>query len=359
MSTAWTAPLAALWRAWRSLRPHEAAVFFGASLLMGVVDLSAMVEYRVGSELPGVLARHLLTPQLAGLVLLLCWLPATRSAAQGRARLLRLGGATLLGAALGMGASAALVATLSWPSMCDVISAHHGKPPCTEFGVAIQVGDTLFVLLPALLLVGLLELRARRLRQDEAAQALLREHAQLRRRALASRLAALQAQVEPGLLFDALVATEQAYDRHDPEASARLERLIRHLRIALPRLRDGGATLDGEAELIASYLDLLRDLGGTPPALEVDLAGRGGTSLPPMLLLPLLQRALRLSRPSRCWLHAGPPLCLGLDQPGLDREDEELCALRERLAVLDAELVCHATATQTEFLLMLKEDTRA
>ncbi|PZP31023.1 MAG: hypothetical protein DI603_13930 [Roseateles depolymerans] len=345
--------LRSVWSAWRSLRREEFAVFFGASLLLGAIDLGSLIEYRVGEQLPQVLARHILLPQLTGLVLLLCWLPVARGSSLGAARLRRIVAVTLLGSALGMGASATLVSSLSWPSMCDIISAQHHKPPCTVFSIAAQLGDTLWVFLPSLLIIGVLELQARRRRQDQAAQALLQEHAELRRRALASRLAALQAQVEPGLLFDALVAVEKAYARQDPDASARLDRLIRHLRIALPRLREAGATLDSETELIASYLDLLRDLGGEPPAFEADLGRGGTTSLPPMLLLPLVQRALQLGRPTRCWLRAGPPLCLGFDQAGLGEEDAELAALRERLAVLGARLVCRSGPGRTEFMLEL------
>jgi hypothetical protein len=246
-----------------------------------------------------------------------------------------------------------LAAALPWPSMCDIYALSHGKPKCTIFHAPAIIGDTLWVFMPALMLVGMLEFRELRRRQDQAAQDLLREHSQLRRHALAARLAALQAQVDPTLLFDALVSVEQAYARQDLTASERLERLIRHLRVALPRLRESGATLGGEAELIASYLDLLRDLNGQPPAFDAELGSRGATALPPMLLLPLVQRALRLSHPARCWLRADRGITLGFDEEGLCSEDAELASLRERLAVLDGRLVCSSSAGRTEFILEL------
>lgn len=344
----------AILASWRSLRPREAAVFAAAGLLFGAIDLSALLEYRVGEHLPEVVARHMLLPQVTGLVLMLCWLPAARSRASGPARRRQLIAATLIGSALGMALSYALRQVLPWPSFCDVVRASLDKPPCDEFRLTALIGDTLWVFMPALMLVGGLEIHARRKRQDAAAQALLREHGQLRRRALAAQLAALQAQVEPDLLFDALVAVEQAYARHDPGASARLERLIRHLRVALPRLRDAGATLASEAELIASYLDLLRDLGGHPPAFDCELGSRGAKPLPPMLLLPLVQRALRLGRPERCWLKAaGADVTLGFDQNGLCSEDADLASLRDRLTVLGASLACNSGAGRTEFTLEL------
>ncbi|MBW8844201.1 MAG: histidine kinase [Burkholderiales bacterium] len=342
-----------IWQSWRSLRPREAAVFVVASLLFGAIDLTSLLEYRVGAQLPQVLARHMLLPQVSGLALLLCWLPATRSAATGLARRRVLIAATLLGSLLGMALTYAVMQALPWPSICDIIRASDHKPACSEFRLAALIGDTIWVFMPALMIVGVLEIRAQRSRQEEAAESLLREHSQLRRHALASQLAALQAQVEPGLLFDALVSVEQAYARRDADASVRLERLIRHLRVALPRLRDAGATLGSEAELIASYLDLLRDLNGHPPAFDCELGSHGATQLPPMLLLPLVQRALRLGQPGRCWLEAGERVTLGFDQEGLCSDDADLASLRERLAVLGAKLVCTSGAGRTEFTLEL------
>lgn len=338
-------------RAWRSVRPTEALAFVTAALLFGAIDLTSLLELRVGDQLPQVLARHLLVPLVSCIVLLLCWLPAARSSPIHPARRQRLVAATLLGSMLTIAVVYPLATALPWPSLCDIYAATHGKPKCVNFRATAIVGDTLWVFMPALMIVGVLEFRAVRRRQDQAAQDLLREHSQLRRHALASRLAALQAQVDPALLFDALVAVEQAYGRRDANASARLERLIRHLRVALPRLRDSGATLGSEAELLASYLDLLRDLNGAPPAFDCELGRHGAMQLPPMLLLPLVQRALRLGHPQRCWLKVGDGITLGFDQEGLCSDDADLASLRERLAVLGAKLTCASGEGRTEFTL--------
>lgn len=342
-----------VWQSWRSLRWPEALVFVSAALLFGAIDLTSLLELRVGDQLLPVIARQLSLPLVSCAVLLLCWLPASRSSPVHPARRQRLVAATALGSVLAMGVLYPLAAALPWPSLCDIYAQTHGKIKCTMFRITAVIGDTLWIFMPALMIVGVLEFRTLRRRQDQAAQDLLREHSQLRRHALASRLAALQAQVDPALLFDALVSVEQAYGREDASASARLERLIRHLRVALPRLRDAGATLGGEAELIASYLDLLRDLNGDPPAFDCELGSRGATPLPPMLLLPLVQRALRLGHPQRCWLRADGRITLGFDQAGLCSDDAELASLRERLAVLDAKLVCTSAEGRTEFILEL------
>lgn len=342
-----------VWQSWLSLRWPEALVFASAALLFGTIDLTSLLELKVGDQLPQVLARHLTLPLASCVVLLLCWLPAARSHPAHPARRQRLVAATALGAALAMAMNYALGAVLPWPSLCDIYAQTHGKSKCMMFRATAVIGDTLWVFMPALMIVGVLEFRTLRRRQDQAAQDLLREHSQLRRHALASRLAALQAQVDPALLFDALVAVEQAYGRQDLGASARLERLIRHLRVALPRLRDAGATLGSEAELIASYLDLLRDLNGDPPVFECELGSRGATQLPPMLLLPLVQRAVRLGHPKRCWLAVDGSITLGFDQEGLCSDDAELASLRERLTVLGAKLLCRSAHGRTEFILDL------
>lgn len=351
-------------QSWRSVRASELLVFVTAALLFGAIDLTSLLELRVGDQLPQVLARHLLVPLLSCVVLLLCWLPAARSSPIHPARRRRLVMATLLGSALTIAVVYPLAAALPWPSLCDIYALTHGKPKCNVLRAGAIVGDTLWVFMPALMVVGMLESSAVRRRQDQAVQDLLQEHSQLRRHALASQLAALQAQVDPALLFDALVAVEQAYARGDAGASARLERLIRHLRVALPRLPRhqqlspggmAGATLAGEVELIESYLDLLRDLGGTPPDFDAPLGAQGATPLPPMLLLPLVQRALRLGPPRRCWLQVGggARITLGFDQDGLCAEDGELASLRERLTVLGATLACHSGPGRTEFTLEL------
>jgi len=342
-----------VWRSWRSLRPREALVFVVGALLFGAIDLTSLLELRVGEQLPQVLARHLSLPLLSCAVLLLCWLPAERSSPVHPRRRLRLAAATALGSALAMALTYPLAAALPWPSLCDIYAQMHGKPSCTMYRLTAVVGDALWISMPALMIVGVLEFRRLRRRQAQAAQDLLREHGALRRHALAARLAALQAQVDPALLFDALVAIEQAYGRQDADASARLERLIRHLRVALPRLRDAGTTLGSEAELIASHLDLLRDLGGSPPAFTADLGPHAALPLPPMLLLPLVQRALRLGHQARCWLRAGARITLGFDEPGLCHDDADLAALRERLAVLGATLTCTSGDGGTEFTLEL------
>jgi hypothetical protein len=322
-----------------------------AGLLLGAISLTSLIEYAVGDELWQVVALHSSVAAVAAILLLLCWLPAARSDPEHPQRRLRLALAILAGAVLSSLAADQLMQRLPWPSVCDIIARTKREMRCDDVLWTDIVGDTLWIFLPAALIAGVLEILQQRERQEDAAHALLLEHTQLRQRELAARLATLQAQVEPALLFQALVGIQQAYAEHEPEAGARIERLIHHLRLALPRLREREQALANEVDLIRSYLEVMQDLDGHALHFEADAAR---LKLPPMLLLPLVQRAVRLGPPTRGWLQVrGRSLVLGFDRPGLCEEDAELRGLHERLAVLDIQLGCQAGESSTEFTLRL------
>jgi len=359
--TARTNAIAHLLRAWASLRRREFVGFALAGLVFGLVDLCSALEMPLGAQWPPAILRQLLEPVLATLILLLCWLPAERSAAAHPQRVRRLAWAVGLGSLVSVTLVGLLEPALPWPSISDIIRAQHHLPPLPGLTWRGVLGDALWVLLPSSMMVGMLEL-LRRQRADQRALAyLLDEQAQLRRRAMAARLATLQAQVEPQLLFDALVDIERAYAHGD--GAARMELLIRHLRVALPRLRDSGSTLDQEADLLDSYLGVLRQLQRAPLQLRTRWAPElGGAAVPPMVLLPLLQRALRLAEPRECRLEAslgGGTLAVRLefDRPGLCNADDELRALEQRVKVLangPARLRCETGADlHTTFTLEL------
>lgn len=364
-----------LLNSWRSLRWQEAALFIMMGLLFGIVDLSYLLEIEIGDKLLPVLIRHLLVPMIVCAIVLLAWLPADRSAVDHPGRPWRLAGAVMLGSAVGMVVLYALMPNLPWPSIGELMRAKKGMPAQMPLHPMGLLGDTLGVFLPTGLLVTVIELLRRRRRSEQTVQRMLHEHSQLKRRAMAARLATLQAQVEPQLLFDALVDIEQAYGRGDPQAAQRMEQLIRHLRVALPRLRETGSSLEAEAELLESYLAVLRELRRIPLHFEAQWpAELNGADLPPMLLLPLLQRALRLAAtpPSRCTLRVEPLAAadrrerrgnsrglrieLTFDRSGLCGEDAELQAMNERLRVLSggpARLRCESQPDGTRFILEL------
>jgi hypothetical protein len=150
-----------------------------------------------------------------------------------------------------------------------------------------------FVLIGGLALAVYVRFRAARLARDAFAAAEM-ERVGASREVLASRLAAMQARVEPGFLLGTLAQVESLYER-DPQAGDRmLDGLIAYLHAALPQLRSQRSTLKQEAHLVESYLGIMQIRMGSrlefgvdvPPALD-------DCDFPPMVLLPLIDDALR------------------------------------------------------------------
>ena len=232
---------------------------------------------------------------------------------------------------------------------------------------AIFLESWLTVSIYSVLSVAVLEFRRRRERSRQVLEAALTEQAQLSRQLLESRLAAMQAQVEPQFLFDSLVDVQATYDRDAATGANVMDRLINYLRVALPRLREQGSTVRAEVELLAAYLAVVAARhDGSPTVHFIVPPEAAAARFYPMLLLPLVQRAMRVAQrdhgrvPGRIELVAkrhGQELgvLLRIDAAGLCADDPELARVRERLAGLYADrahLVCQEPATGgTEFVL--------
>ena len=138
--------------------------------------------------------------------------------------------------------------------------------------------------------------------------------AEAQRRALESRLQALQARVEPQFLFNTLAQVHTLYDVDPLKAGRALDDLIVYLRAALPHLRESTSTLEREVELANSYLNIARLTLGERFAFDIDVQRSAqDTSMPPMILLPLLDRLLeRLPSPSIDGaIHVGARVSIG------------------------------------------------
>ena len=127
----------------------------------------------------------------------------------------------------------------------------------------------------------------------EAFNAAELERVNASRDVLASRLAAMQAHIEPRFLLSTLAQVEALYDR-DPLAGDRmLEGLIAYLHAALPQLRVERSTLKQEVELAESYLRIVQIRMGSRLNYRVDVQSQlDGCDFPPMMLLPLIDDAL-------------------------------------------------------------------
>ncbi len=203
--------------------------------------------------------------------------------------------ATLLGA----GAAAAF-ATLSTTGRGSIL---------VEQGVAqsIQAMHTyafVFSLVMALLYFAHLQ-RSRA--QEQAATRLAAAQASqraTRRRLVQSRLQAVQARIDPQLLFEMLDAVRHAYDDDAARAERLLDELVTFLRAALPRMRSASSSVLREAHLARSYAQLRMLAGATDIDMRLDVCPEvEDARFPPGVILPLLDDALH-TRAGPCALSA-------------------------------------------------------
>jgi LytS/YehU family sensor histidine kinase len=157
-------------------------------------------------------------------------------------------------------------------------------------------------------------------------------------------LRAMQARVDPELLFNSLVSTDEGYAHGVEAGQRRLDSLIRFLRAALPSDFGGTSTVAREQELVEAYVALLNQRGGDPVQLQVRVdPGAGSEQMPSMLLLPLVRWALATpsARNVRTRIgRRGEMLAIEVESDA--RKDEaapagEIISVRDRIAQLYAE----------------------
>jgi signal transduction histidine kinase len=134
-----------------------------------------------------------------------------------------------------------------------------------------------------------------RLAELEAEQARERARStELERQAMAAKLSALQAQIEPHFLFNTLANVVSLIDSEPAQARRMLERLIELLRSSLAASRVQHATLDQEVRLVTAYLDILKVRMGERLRYELDIPPElGPAPMPPLTLQPLVENAIR------------------------------------------------------------------
>lgn len=349
-----------VWLAWRSLRRRELGCFVLFGCVLGGLNLLTLAAPDVGAGAADAMLTETLVPIARALILLAMWLPADRSRADAPYRIQALAAATVLASVVSSLLVPLLLHAIDLPTATELAYRHKGA--AAPGWLATAVADAAMMLIPAGLAVAVLEMAGRRRRAEQAMAKALGEHAMLTRAALESRLAAMQAQVEPRFLFDVLVDIERLYAAETAagpgagrgRAVAQMERLITYLRVALPKLRGSGSTLGVEIELVASYLDLVQAMHDGRPQFEARLPPElQHANFHPMLLLPLVQRAVRSATPvpRRIELSAQPVgkrirVVLTITAPGGCRDDDELQRLQQRLRVLydeQASLHCEET----------------
>jgi hypothetical protein len=116
----------------------------------------------------------------------------------------------------------------------------------------------------------------------------------LARQMLEARLQVMRAQIEPHFLFNTLANVKRLCQTDVDGGITMLDNLVRYLRAALPRMRDEQSTLAQEAELVQSYLAVLKIRMGARLRYSVDVPpALGDQPFPPMMLLTLAENAIK------------------------------------------------------------------
>ena len=219
---------------------------------------------------------NMIVSQCIGLSILGACTLAGRMVAEGPRRVVAVIGAAPVGVATGLllGVSLSGVGWDEWPAVA---------------WQAVTIGTTLGVMGS-----GFFYLRERNLALAAEVQRRENRRLEAEKQSLAAQLRMLQAQIEPHFLFNSL-ANVAALIEADPKLAGRLlDALIRYLRSSLVRTREEGGTLGDEVALLAAYLDVLKIRMGERLTYSFDIpAELLATALPPMLLQPLVENAVR------------------------------------------------------------------
>ena len=356
-------PVFARWTdAWSRLNRRHALGLALAILLMAAIDLSTMADKLDKPGVVKVMVFDLLVAVSLFSITLLAWSAAVAGRPPGSAERMR--ALVIAIVASGMLAAAIVVPTMNAAGIPEIWHELMGKKrPVPPLWLGI-LGNTIHLGLFAAIFVIVAEVMQRRSATNAAVLAARREQAAVAHEVLESRLAAMQAQVEPQFLFNALVGIEALYRKDADAAADNLDRLIEYLRVALPRLREPGSTIAGEIDLVRAYLAVVTSLHGGRPALSVTVGEDCASArFYPMLLLPLIQRAVR--EPD---VHLPESIRIGVQKiqgdvvivtriacTGGCVEDFELARVRERLKGLygaRATLACaELEGTTTQFTL--------
>jgi histidine kinase len=106
-------------------------------------------------------------------------------------------------------------------------------------------------------------------------------------------LRAMQARVDPDLLFDALLAVDHAYAKSIRAGEHALDALIGFLRAALPAEAAATSSVASELQHVEAYLAVMELLTASRPDVELSAEPAAREApMPAMLMLPLVRWAL-------------------------------------------------------------------
>jgi signal transduction histidine kinase len=168
----------------------------------------------------------------------------------------------------------------------DLISGGHTKQlwQITDRPVTLSVSFTLLIsVVSTWFFFSMFKLNAARVERAEA-----------ERQAAEARLALLQSQLEPHMLFNTLAHLRVLIKLRPDEAQRMLDRLIDYLRATLQASRASEHALADEFERLSDYLALMQLRMGERLRVRMALpAELGGIVIPPLLLQPLVENAIK------------------------------------------------------------------
>jgi hypothetical protein len=133
-----------------------------------------------------------------------------------------------------------------------------------------------------------------RLQQGERARA------EQQQQLVSAQLLALQARVDPQLLFDSLRRIEHALAAAPDEADQQLAELIELLRALQPAVHAKTSTVAREVAVVRAYARVAGEPGLAAPWLLIEMSDQAGdAALAPMVLLPLLRQLA--TQPGWAW----------------------------------------------------------
>ncbi len=338
----WRDAVAFAWRVCRELTPRWWALGLAIGLVITLVSLPhrlEMIQKAGWHPLPAM--TEIALPMVASVIMFLGWTLADAGDDRWRSRRKR-----VVYALLGAGAVATLACVGLWylsgaDELVAQFAVKKGEAPPSAW--LILLGEYVNLLVVGAVIYAVAEVFQQRCQTQREFESAVRRRGALEHEVLESRLSAMQAQVEPRFLFDTLVDIEALYEKDAQRAAANLDRLITYLRAALPRLRDTGSTIEAELDLVKAYLEVVTSLHGGRPVLTIALAEECRRNrFYPMLLLPLIQRAVRHPSgvlPERIALDVRSEegemvAVLRIAIAGGCADDPELLRVRERLAGL-------------------------
>jgi hypothetical protein len=268
---------------WRELGFRHAA----AALVLALINslFASGITLTKPAGLIEYLPAFALRCTLSGVMLVLALTAADHLVDHGAPRLRSFALAAALAAIGASVVSWYLVHALGWPNWF---------PAGTQ--MSVQRTQMAFEAIHGLLYNGLGTMAYLHWRDTQAATRLLRStelrRAQSARYLHQTRLLALQAHVEPELLFAALRQVGALQRTDAAAADALLSELIALLRSLMPAARAADSTVDHEFALALSYLRVVAS-AVTPLTIEASISTEAeGARLAPMLLQPLLKAVL-------------------------------------------------------------------